>query len=712
MNRSEGNAPALSGFTQQWRFIVKELRETLRDRRTIITLLAMPLLVYPLLGIGFRFIALRQAAITAPTWRIGGESEGELAWLKSVLQYSDSLMPDDEQTSAPPDIQYVGRQEGNNTALVDIVAAGDADVGIRVELKERVEGIELTPADIEIIENDGSPVSRIAADYIQQRLKAMNLSTVTRWGRQFDRDFRVPLRYERSLVRPQREVHALLGFMPLVLLLMTVTGGVYPAIDLTAGERERDTLETLMALPVPKFRLIAAKFAAVVTVTILTGLVNLAAMSATVYALQLETTLFGSPGMTLSLLLRLILVLFAFAIFYSSVLLIITSSVRSFKEAQAYLIPLLLLSIAPGLVILLPGWELNLGTAVLPMINMLLMVRGVFERSAELLPSVVAVVSTFSYATICLMLAAQVFGTDAVTTGSGGRWDDLLQRPTSALDAPTPACSLAVLALLFPLHFVATGLLARAAEMSIAARFTASAVLTVILFVVVPMLFAMWQRVRVFDGFRIRPTTLKVWPGVLLLGVAVWPLVFETVILLQNLGLRSIDAARFEQVEELLTAWVSIPLPVRILVFGVLPGLCEELFFRGYLFSGLRNHFSGMGTVLICGLAFGTFHVILAAGAAPERFVPSTIMGLLLGWVALRTNSVLPCVALHVCHNSLLLAITDWRDELAGWGIGVASETHLPPVWLAISAICVVAGIATVHLATRTAILRRSETGR
>ena len=222
-----------------------------------------------------------------------------------------------------------------------------------------------------------------------------------------------------------------------------------------------------MALPVPRLRLMLAKFAAVVAVTLLTGLMNLAATTVTMYALQLESILFGEQGVTLSLVFRLLLVLVAFALFFSSMLLVITSSARSFKEAQAYLIPLLLISIAPGMVILLPGWQLNLATAVMPMVNMLLMGRAIFEGTASLVPSFVAVVSTVLYATVFLSIAARVFGNEAVNTGSAGQWSDLLERPAQGKPVPEIGWALFLLATLFPTHFVASGLMSRVAESSI-----------------------------------------------------------------------------------------------------------------------------------------------------------------------------------------------------------------------------------------------------
>ena len=83
---ADRESPAASQrlWSQQWQFTLKELRETLRDRRTIITLLAMPLLMYPLLGLGMRFLAVQQLARESPEYRIAVETKEEAEWLKRV----------------------------------------------------------------------------------------------------------------------------------------------------------------------------------------------------------------------------------------------------------------------------------------------------------------------------------------------------------------------------------------------------------------------------------------------------------------------------------------------------------------------------------------------------------------------------------------------------------------------------------------------------
>ncbi len=714
--------PQLAGlpqysWQQQWIFIVKELRETLRDRRTIITLLAMPLLLYPLLGLGFRFLAFQQLTRESPEFQMALNSDQEAGWFSDLmllgersiearllLEASSGQAVPASAASPPPaeggmswdsvnsdaQVQIFTPNDGLQFDLEQLVAEGRADLGMRVTRIGELAGPANVPrARVELIVNENILRSLQAADFVVQRLQAAEKELLHRWSNQQNIEVLSPIESERRVVKSASGGSAALSLLPLILLLMTVTGGVYPAIDLTAGERERNTLETLISLPVPRIRLLAAKFVAVVTVTMLTGLMNLSAMFITLYSLQLDSALLGQGGITLALAGKLFLVLSAFALFYSAILLLLTSSARSFKEAQAYLIPLLLLSIGPGLVTLIPGWTLGHGTAVIPLINILLLSRDLLLGQASLLPSTVAVVSTILYGLAGLALAAKVFGADAVAVGSRSLWSDLLRRPTSGTSQPTTTLVLGGLAVLFPAYFIASGLLSRGDDLTPSYRLTLSGLLTVILFFGIPWLLLGWKRIPLRSGLALHLPRSKYLLYGLLLGLSTWPLIFEIVVYSQAIGFQSLDLSRFEEVEKLLEGWATIPLPLVLMAMAVAPGVCEEVFFRGFLFGGLRTALSDRTTVILTAIAFGLFHLILAGGAAPERLIPSTLMGLLLGYVRMSSGSLVPGIALHVVHNASLLSIAHYRDELAGWGLGGLQQSHLPTPWI------IAAGIVT-----------------
>src|SRR5439155_16889449 len=128
----------------------------------------------------------------------------------------------------------------------------------------------------------------------------------------------------------QEGIVSLAALVPLILILMTITGAVYPAIDLTAGERERGTLEILVAAPETRFELLSAKYISVLTVAVLNAVVNLICMLITLSWSGIGESIFGTSGLTLVLLVEIFALLILFAAFFSAVLLCLTSFARSF----------------------------------------------------------------------------------------------------------------------------------------------------------------------------------------------------------------------------------------------------------------------------------------------------------------------------------------------------------------------------------------------
>lgn len=701
----------------------KELRETLRDRRTIITLLAMPLLLYPLLGMVFRFMAVSQMkGRVQPEYTVVLRTEVEVLWMRMAVAVGQDVLARDapvdsavsggegavvaapitEDLRQQPKLSIVCPKDAATFDLREAIGSLSFDVGAAVQLDNwngRVS--ELQSAHVLMTSCPDSASSREAVRYLQECLRAANLSYMVRVARSVDPAVQFPVRTSWERVGATQRSRGFLGLLPLVLLLMTVTGGVYPAIDLTAGERERDTLETLVSLPIPRVHLLMGKYVAVFTVTMLTGIVNLLAMTATVYSLRMESQLFGEEGITFRLTFALVGILMVFGLFYSAVLLALTSSSRSFKEAQAYLIPLMLMSLAPGLSILLPGWNLRGAVTILPLVNMLLLARDVFEGTVQLVPAAVAVGSTLLYACGALYVAAQIFGMDAIAVGSRGSWADLIRRPAAPAQSLPLSAAMATLGLLFPLYFFANGLLSRTADAEPAVRLVTSGVLTIALFWVIPAGVLWWRRVSMGEGWLLKRASLLVWPAALLIGISAWPLVYELVLLTQHAGLFVLDPDRLKLVSAMLEKWRAVPLPLMVLCLGVIPGIFEELFFRGFLLSAMRRRLKKPACIFLCGILFGAFHVIAAEGATLERLLPSSVLGWLLTWIAVRTGSVLPGMLLHVCHNSTLLSIAYFRDDFANMTVGGLQQEHLPGAWLVASGIAVVVAVLWISFRTR-----------
>ena len=133
------------------------------------------------------------------------------------------------------------------------------------------------------------------------------------------------------------------------------------------------------------------------------------------------------------------------------------------------------------------------------------------------------------------------------------------------------------------------------------------------------------------------------------------------------------------------------------LTLAIIPAVFEELFFRGFLFSALINKTTVRRAILISAVLFGVFHVVVTSALALERFVPSTCMGIVLGWVCWRTGSIFPGMLLHACHNGLLVTVGYYQDWLTSHNLGSQEQIHLPAYWIGFAVIGTIAGLLVLR---------------
>jgi ABC-2 type transport system permease protein/sodium transport system permease protein len=722
------NAPAFS-VARILRLARKELRETLRDRRTILTLLVMPLLVYPVLSLAFKqFLLASFQQSSELRLHFASSTQTESLLFMKLLAQGDRLIQEFQSAAATTpvsggpilgaelgskeprfqDIEMFVNPEDRNGTLEELVHRNDIDLAVR-----------LLPADgadtargesrFQLIFRPNQPISRQAASFVERRLKAVN---------EYDLQERLaasgdtkPLRTSWRL-KPiaDEEGHSFwLGtLVPLVLILMTITGAVYPAIDLTAGERERGTLESLMAAPVPRLSVLMAKYIAVVTVAMLTAVINLTAMTVTIASAGLGPVLFGDKGLAPQSILAVLILLALFAAFFSAVLLLITSFARSFKEAQAYLIPLMVASLAPGYMSVMPGLELGPVMSVTPLANMVLLARDVLEGDAPLLWGSVAVLSTILYGALALALAARVFGSDAILYGSEGSWSDLFRQPRQPRSQATLSGALAALAIVAPSFVILSGMLAQMQMVSMGAQLLAAACMTLLLFIVLPLALARLQGVDLRSGFQLHQVSPLALLAAIALGCTLWPLAYDSIIFCQRIGIATFSAealAEHRPVLEALVERMRSQQPALVLfALAIAPAIGEELFFRGYLLGALRGRLPAWGAIAVTGVIFGLFHANVMGVIAIERIASSTLLGLVLGWICWRTGSVIPGMTFHALHNGLMVSLVFWGTQLQAWGWDSKDQHFLPlPLVAVTSAVAAIALAAVARISRRPA---------
>jgi sodium transport system permease protein len=405
-----------------WIIYRKELRDALRDRRTLISSIVVPTLLMPLLlfGVG----KLMQRAVTEAREEVpavavlGGAGSPELlARLTGDARVRLVPVPADwREAIAAKRLRAVLEVPER---LEERLRAGEAVPAVRIfhyqgELKS---------------ENGARVTERIVAEHRERvvtgRLAARGL------GPEAVRPFEV----RRENVAPPEKVGGNLfgGLVPYFIILLCFTGAIYPAMDITAGEKERGTMETLLCSPVARLDLVLGKFLLVLTGSLASMVFVVASMAGS--ALVGGAVFLGSAGSAAagglppgaavaglgSLptidplgLVGVFAMVLPVAVLFSAVALTVSLFAKSYKEAQSYLGPLIIVVLLPGMIAALPGTELTARTALIPLLNLSLVCKEMLSGSWPWGYIALIFGSSSLYAAGALALAVKMFNREDV----------------------------------------------------------------------------------------------------------------------------------------------------------------------------------------------------------------------------------------------------------------------------------------------------------
>ncbi|MFM7152057.1 MAG: ABC transporter permease subunit/CPBP intramembrane protease [Gemmataceae bacterium] len=695
------------------RLIKKELAESLRDRRTVFTLVLMPLLLYPVLAMAFQQMLLYNKVEKGYLrYRLACATPEEATSLRNYwkigLQYylnrhggpeAGGKKPEEVPTPLPiPELQVFVTAN-----VVEAVRSGEVDVGIILDPPGPfpMDPRRLIDRDLQLVYREDSLVSRDGAKYLEQLTADANAQMVSRQLQLRKIEQRGdPIQVTSRMLEAEKQRSSLMPVLiPLILILMTMTGAVYPAIDLTAGERERGTLEVLVAAPIPRMSVLFAKYVAVLAVAMLTAIVNLGTMALTLQLTGMGPAIFGS-SISPRVLAVVFLLLILFAMFFSAVLLTLTSFARSFKEAQAYLIPLMLFCLTPGIMALMPGLTLNGPLAVVPLVNIVLLARDVLEGSATAMSAAVVVVLTLVYALAAITVAARVFGTEAVLSRESSGWGGFFYRPTNQRSRPEASGALLCLALLFPAYFLMTNGLAQLQNLDLGSRLILSSLAGLVLFMGFPLLAAWRGKVSISSGFSLLRPPEWFWFAGGLLGISLWPFIHEIVLISRQMGIATLPDSLRTRISELIGQWRTLSPMVIVAAMALIPAIAEEFFFRGYLLNALRGQNNRESrAALVSSALFSLFHLLVSDSMAVERLLPSFLLGMILARLALRSGSIFPGILLHALHNSCVVLLGYYEPRLTEMGWIQPDQQHYPSWLLLGSALIACTGFLFLILA-------------
>jgi membrane protease YdiL (CAAX protease family) len=229
--------------------------------------------------------------------------------------------------------------------------------------------------------------------------------------------------------------------------------------------------------------------------------------------------------------------------------------------------------------------------------------------------------------------------------------------------------------------------------------------LTVTVFLCVPLILAKWQGVSIRSGFQLRSASWLSFLAAAILGCSLAPLAYELIIVSRELGIGTLSDPQLQQFQqrlaEIVAQWQALH-PLAILIpLAVVPAICEEWFFRGYLLGALRGRAPAWLAIAATAIVFGLFHASLGGVIMVERVLSSTALGLVLGWLCWISRSVFPGMLLHALNNGLLLSLAYWGDGLKSLGLDVQDQQHLPLKWLLAAAVLTAIGLLLAYFGRR-----------
>jgi sodium transport system permease protein len=383
----------------------KELVDSLRDRRTLISMTVVPLLLMPLLTIGLggvSAILIGQAMEEVPKVMILGGADSPK--VRAELE----ALPDVSIVPAKPDY-------AEEISSKQIRAAAEIPGGFDAKLASG------EPMLLKIYMYEGDLKSGFGADRLQKFFRDLRDRAIRERleSRHIPDSLIRPFDIKQQNVAPAEKVGGAIlgGLVPYFVILLCLTGAMYPAMDLTAGEKERGTMETLLCSPVSRTHLVLGKFLMVLTASIATAVLSIGSMAfsfgvgkrillgmargAADAALQISIT--GK-----SILLVFVMVL-PIAVLFSAALLAIALFAKSFKEAQSYISPLMIIVVLPAVAALLPGVELNAGLALVPVLNTSLISKEIVAGTYHWKYVALIFASSSVYAAAALAIAVKLF---------------------------------------------------------------------------------------------------------------------------------------------------------------------------------------------------------------------------------------------------------------------------------------------------------------
>ncbi len=393
----------------------KELIDTLRDRRTIMMMLVMPLLlIYAIVNITVSLSRSQVRKAEEKELTVAVVKKGEVDTFRSILQKQKNIVIKKDIKADEGKIAQLIQEKELDFAVVfdenfdDAVNEGKSG-GVDMYFKASRENDIAKKRIHDALKDYKEELLALRIKELNDRYEELAL----------ERSFVEPLKVnERDLASMKEKLGETVGgFLPYIFVIFCFLGAMYPAIDLAAGEKERATIETLLSSPASRLQIVIGKFLVVTLAGIISAGVSILALYISIRGIKdipqqvldslVRVIELESVAMLLSLLLPL-------CVLFAALLLSFSVFARSFKEAQSIITPLNIIMIIPVMIGLFPGVKLNTTTALIPVLNVSLATKEIIAGTIQTGLLVEVYLSLFLLAAVSLFFCAQWFKREEV----------------------------------------------------------------------------------------------------------------------------------------------------------------------------------------------------------------------------------------------------------------------------------------------------------
>lgn len=618
----------------------KEILDIVRDRKSIFMMIVVPILLYPIIMV--LLMGIMNSSInkmTSETITLGLSSAPNAEFVEIVD--SENAIREKEDTLGNIEIKT------NIKDYKSELEKGEIDAYIDNSIKDN---------DYKVIINSASDESGIKSDAIfdvmNKYKRKMSEREIEKHGLN-SKQILEPIKYEKvDITNSAKKAGMLLGqVIPFILIIGVLFGSIYPAIDVMAGEKERGTLETLFSLPISNMELVIGKYMAVSASAILTSLLNIISMSYTLGYFMKAESIYNPSMMHINYsvlggaVLITVVSVILFAQVVSALAMCVCSFAKTFKEAQNYITPLMLIIMVPAYISMIPNISLSRITATIPVVNISLLIKSVISLRANMKMVSLVLIVNLIFVLISLVLLSKIFNSEDILFGEKRNFK-LIQSRSSIKEGSMPGISdgfmvyvLAFISLIYvsPILNMKLGIMGNTINQFIMA--------------LIPILVAVYIKADFKKLFSIKKIKIKD----IIRAAVTWFVgsLIMSVFVMILLKLFPDQMKVSEQLNEIIKS--SGGLFTQIILFALVPAICEETLFRGFVLSafrdkktfGQKNEKHIVFAIVVSGILFGIMHLDFI------RIIPTSILGMVMAYNVYKSKSIFTSVGIHFFNNLL-----------------------------------------------------------